>query len=76
MAEGSRSTQSGSPMVVLSSLDVELLIDCVKSRSSLWDPSNVEYKNRNKKKEEWAAMCRVFYNDFDEKPDVVKTQII
>lgn len=56
-------------------LDVELLIDCVKSRSALWNPSDENYKNRNKKKEGWSEVCQIFHPDFEEKPDIVKNKI-
>ncbi|XP_054269575.1 uncharacterized protein LOC128990936 [Macrosteles quadrilineatus] len=55
--------------------DIDVFIDCVKSRSVIWDTSHEEYKNRERKKEEWADICRVFHEDFDEKPDVMKYKI-
>ncbi|KAJ8891637.1 hypothetical protein PR048_004165 [Dryococelus australis] len=44
----------------------EQLIDEVKKKTSLWDTSSGEYKNRQLNKMQWTEVCTAFYPDFHE----------
>nr|CAI5845239.1 unnamed protein product [Callosobruchus analis] len=56
----------------MDNLDVELLIEVVRSRPILWDCSQEEYKHRIKKKDSWTEVCAVVYPIFLSKSDMDK----
>lgn len=58
----------------METLDIELLIDSVKSRPEIWDCSNEAYKNRLKKRDAWAEVCAVVIPGFETQSDVEKNK--
>lgn len=48
-------------------MDVELLISEVEKRPVLWDVSDVQYKDRNKKNDGWMDVATVIFGNFGEK---------
>lgn len=47
--------------------DVEIFIDEIKKRPSLWDSSSNEYKNRQLKRDGWKEICENVVPNFDKK---------
>ncbi|XP_076054585.1 uncharacterized protein LOC143033254 [Oratosquilla oratoria] len=56
--------------------NTEEFISEVEKRPALWDPSKEEYKNKNKKEEAWSEVCRSTYQNYEEKTEEEKKQIV
>ncbi|CAH1984562.1 unnamed protein product [Acanthoscelides obtectus] len=56
-------------------LDVELFIDAIEKRPSLWDSSSGDYKNRQLKRDDWKEVCEIVIQKFGEKDEKERQEI-
>ncbi|XP_005098945.1 uncharacterized protein LOC101862415 [Aplysia californica] len=56
--------------------DTELLILEIRKRPVIWNCSLDDYKNKIKKNDAWAGVCRALQPNFDAQDDVTKKQTI
>lgn len=47
------------------SLDVELFIGEVQKYPELWDISCEEYRHKNRKRQAWGEVAKIFIDDYD-----------
>ncbi|XP_057654221.1 uncharacterized protein LOC130892694 [Diorhabda carinulata] len=56
--------------------DVECLILTIKDHPEIWDFESEDYKDRNKRRNAWEEVCRVFKEEFDELSKAEKDALI
>lgn len=56
--------------------DVECLILTVKEHPEIWDFESEDYKDRNKRRNAWEEVCKVFKDEFDELTKAEKDALI
>lgn len=56
-------------------IDIEFLISLVQERPIIWDKSHEHYSDRFRKVNEWAAVCKIIFQDYEEFEDQKKNKI-
>ncbi|CAG4936737.1 unnamed protein product [Parnassius apollo] len=56
-------------------LDTERIITEVRGQLSLWDLSDILYKDRDAKLQAWTEVCRALFSGYDDLPDKEKQEI-
>lgn len=56
-------------------METEQLISEVEKRPVLWDTSNEDYKDRNKKNEAWLNVTSALYDNFSNNTETEKKVI-
>lgn len=49
----------------LSEIDIEQLIDAVKDKEEVWNPSNPSYNNKINRRNAWLEISQEVYPNFD-----------
>ncbi|CAG4967661.1 unnamed protein product [Parnassius apollo] len=57
-------------------LDTERVITEVRGQPSLWDLSEILYKDRDAKLRAWTEVCRALFPGYDDLPDKEKQEIV
>ena len=56
-------------------IDIEKLIIEISGCPEIWDTSDVNYKDRNKKRSSWEKVCAAMVEDYGSKPNEEKLNI-
>lgn len=56
-------------------IDLDFLISLVQERPIIWDKSHEHYSDKFRKANEWAAVCRKIFQDYEEFEDQKKNKI-
>lgn len=56
-------------------IDIDFLISLVQERPILWDKSHEHYSDKFRKANEWAAVCKIIFQDYEEFEDQKKNKI-
>lgn len=56
-------------------IDIELFIGEIKNYPGIWNVASENYHDRTQKRAAWVSVCRVFFENFDEKEDTEKNEI-
>ncbi|CAK1545215.1 unnamed protein product [Leptosia nina] len=56
-------------------IDIDFLISLVQERPIIWDKSHEHYSDKFRKANEWVAVCKKVFQDYDEFEDQKKNKI-
>lgn len=56
-------------------IDIDFLISLVQERPIIWDKRHEHYSDKFRKRNEWAAVCKNLFQDYDEFEDTKKNKI-
>lgn len=56
-------------------IDIDYLISLVQERPIIWDKSHEHYSDKFRKANEWAAVCKIIFQDYEEFEDQKKNKI-
>lgn len=56
-------------------IDIDFLISLVQERPIIWDKSHEHYSDKFRKANEWAAVCKIIFQDYEEFEDKKKNKI-
>lgn len=56
-------------------IDIDFLISLVQERPIIWDKSHEHYSDKFRKANEWVAVCKKIFQDYEEFEDQKKNKI-
>lgn len=56
-------------------IDIDLLISLVQERPIIWDKGHEHFSDKFRKANEWAAVCKNLFENYDEFEDPKKNKI-
>ncbi|KAM3966673.1 uncharacterized protein ACR2FA_012211 [Aphomia sociella] len=56
-------------------VDIDYLISLVQNRPSLWDKSNEDFSNKFRRANEWVAVCKILFPEYDDFDEAKKHEI-